>query len=68
MCFGLSLCDVVGNGAVFFAGGMGLEVIFMCSKGRVLCWKGKFFRPLNMSYFCKMLFVKGLLILPMFEG
>ena len=51
MCFGLSLCGVVGNGVVFFAGGAGLEVIFMCSKGRVLCWKGKFFRPLNMFYF-----------------
>ena len=68
MCFGLSLCGAVGNGVVFFAGGTGLEVIFMCSKGRILCWKGKFFRPLNMSYFCKMLCVKGLLILPMFEG
>ena len=51
-----------------FAGGSGLEVSVMCSKDHVLCWKGKFFRPLNMSYFCKMLCVKGLLILPMFEG
>ena len=68
MRFGLSLCGVVGNGAVFFAGCMGLEVIFICSKGHVLCWKGKFFRPLNMSCFCKMLCVKGLLVLPMFEG
>ena len=40
----------------------------MCSKGRVLCWKGKFFLPLNMFCFCKMLCVRGLLILPMFEG
>ena len=68
MCFGLSLCGVVGNGAVFFAGCMGLQVRVMCSKGRVLCWKGKFFRPLNRSCFCKVLCVKGLLILPMFEG
>ena len=68
MCFELSLCGVVGNGAVFFAGGEGLEVIFVCSKGHVLCWMGKFFRPLNMFCFCKMLCVKGLFILPMFEG
>ena len=68
MCFGLSLCGVVGNGAVFFAGGTGLEVIFMCSKGRILCWKGKFFRPLNMSCFCKVLCIRGLLIWAMFEG
>ena len=52
----------------FFAGGMGLEVIFMCSKGRVLCWKGKFFRPLNMSYFCKTLCIRCLLVWAMFEG
>ena len=51
-----------------FAGGEGLEVIFVCSKGHVLCWMGKFFRPLNMFCFCKMLCVKGLFILPMFEG
>ena len=38
---------------LFFAGCMGLQVRVMCSKGRVLCWKGKFFRPLNMSYFVR---------------
>ena len=41
-----------------FAGCMGLQVRVMCSKGHVLCWKGKFFRPLNMSCFCKVLCVK----------
>ena len=51
-----------------FAGCIGLQVRVICSKGHVLCWMGKFFRPLNMFYFCKMLYVNGLLVLPMFEG
>ena len=59
----LTFLYVVRYGAAMLA----LDVI-LCSKGRVLCWKGKFFRPLNMSCFCKVLCIRWLLIWAMFEG
>ena len=40
----------------------------MCSKGRVLCWKGGFLCPLNMLYLCKVLCAKRVRIKVMFEG